>query len=143
MPASLRGASGSAPVTSCETRSGGKWHAGAGLSSFGHCTTPHEVCDCPHQAAHYHIVGVHLWHGTWRKFRFHKEHDIHLVQRSVCRDIGPYPHPGSSSDQVMWNLWSTKWHCGRFCPSTSVSPANSHSTDCSTLIIIYHPGLAQ
>jgi hypothetical protein len=22
-------------------------------------------------------------------------------------------------------------------------PANSHSTDCSTLIIIYHPGLVQ
>jgi hypothetical protein len=28
----------------------------------------------------------------------------------------------------------------RFCPRASVSPANSHSTDCSTLII-YHPGL--
>jgi hypothetical protein len=25
----------------------------------------------------------------------------------------------------------------------SVSPANSHSTDCSTSIIIYHPGLVQ
>jgi hypothetical protein len=32
---------------------------------------------------------------------------------------------------------------GRFSPSTSVSPANSHSTDCSTIIIIYHPGLVQ
>jgi hypothetical protein len=39
--------------------------------------------------------------------------------------------------------------CGRqsgagsgFLPSTSVSPANSHSTDCYTLII-YHPGLVQ
>jgi hypothetical protein len=27
--------------------------------------------------------------------------------------------------------------------STSVSPANSHSTDCSTIIIIYHLGLVQ
>jgi hypothetical protein len=35
-----------------------------------------------------------------------------------------------------------KWHWGRFSPSTSVSPANSHSTDCSTSII-YHPGLVQ
>jgi hypothetical protein len=27
-------------------------------------------------------------------------------------------------------------------PGTSVSPANSHSTDCSTIIIIiYHPGV--
>jgi hypothetical protein len=35
---------------------------------------------------------------------------------------------------------------GRFSPSTSVSPANSHSTGCSTfiiIIIIYHPGLVQ
>jgi hypothetical protein len=24
-----------------------------------------------------------------------------------------------------------------------VSPVNSHSTDCSTFIIIYHPGLVQ
>jgi hypothetical protein len=37
-------------------------------------------------------------------------------------------------------LWWTKWHWGRFSPSTSVSPANSHSTDCSTLII-YNLGL--
>jgi hypothetical protein len=31
---------------------------------------------------------------------------------------------------------------GRFSLSTSVSPANSHSTECSTLIT-YHPGLVQ
>jgi hypothetical protein len=35
----------------------------------------------------------------------------------------------------------TKWHWGRFSSSTSVSLANSHSTDCSTLI--YHLGLVQ
>jgi hypothetical protein len=32
---------------------------------------------------------------------------------------------------------------GGFSPSTSVSPANSLSTDCSTFIIVYHPGLVQ
>jgi hypothetical protein len=32
----------------------------------------------------------------------------------------------------MWDLWWTKWHWGRFSPSTSAS----HSTDCSTFIII-------
>jgi hypothetical protein len=32
----------------------------------------------------------------------------------------------------MWDLWWTKWHWGRFSPSTSVSPANSHSTGYST-----------
>jgi hypothetical protein len=30
-----------------------------------------------------------------------------------------------------------------FSPSTSVAPANSHSTDCSTIIMICHPGLVQ
>jgi hypothetical protein len=38
--------------------------------------------------------------------------------------------------QVMWDLWWTKWHWGRFSPSISVSPANSHSISCSTLIIV-------
>jgi hypothetical protein len=50
--------------------------------------------------------------------------------------------PGSSLGQVMWDLWWTKWHWGRFSPNTSVSPANSHSTDSSTLVI-YHPGLVK
>jgi hypothetical protein len=39
-------------------------------------------------------------------------------------------------------LWWTKWHWGRFSPSTSVSPADSRSTDCSTFIM-YHPSLVQ
>jgi hypothetical protein len=44
--------------------------------------------------------------------------------------------------QVRWGFWWTKWHWGRFSPSTSVSPVNFHSTDYSTLII-YHPALVQ
>jgi hypothetical protein len=53
----------------------------------------------------------------------------------------------------MWVLWWTKWHWGRFSPSTSDAPATSHSIDCSTfifiiiiiiiIIIIYHPWLVQ
>jgi hypothetical protein len=43
----------------------------------------------------------------------------------------------------MWDLWWTWWHWGKFSPNTSVSPANSHSTGCSTIIIIYHLGLVQ
>jgi hypothetical protein len=35
----------------------------------------------------------------------------------------------------------TKWRWGRFSPSTSVSPANLHSTNCSTITLIYHLGL--
>jgi hypothetical protein len=36
----------------------------------------------------------------------------------------------------MWDLWWTKWRWGRFSSSTSVSPANLHSTNFSTIIII-------
>jgi hypothetical protein len=44
----------------------------------------------------------------------------------------------------MWDLWWTKWRWGRFSPGTSVTPANSHSIYCSTIIIIIsQPGLVQ
>jgi hypothetical protein len=35
----------------------------------------------------------------------------------------------------MWGFWWTKRHWGRFSPSTSVSPANHHSTNFSIIII--------
>jgi hypothetical protein len=41
----------------------------------------------------------------------------------------------------MWDLWWTKWRWGRFTPSTSVSPANLHFTNFSTITITYHPEL--
>jgi hypothetical protein len=44
---------------------------------------------------------------------------------------------------VMWNLWWTKWRWGRFSPSSSVSLANLHSTNFSTITITYHMGLVQ
>jgi hypothetical protein len=43
----------------------------------------------------------------------------------------------------MWDLWWTKWHWDRFSLSTSASPANLHSTNCSTITIIYHLGPVQ
>jgi hypothetical protein len=36
----------------------------------------------------------------------------------------------------MWDLWWTNWRWGRFSPSTWVSLANLHSTNCSINIII-------
>jgi hypothetical protein len=62
-----------------------------------------------------------------------------------CRSSGGQPPashhggPGSSPAQVVWDLWRTERHWGRFPPCTSVSPA----TNCSTIITIYHPGLVQ
>jgi hypothetical protein len=40
----------------------------------------------------------------------------------------------------MWDLWWTKWRWGRFSPSTSVSPANLHSTNFCTITITYQRG---
>jgi hypothetical protein len=37
----------------------------------------------------------------------------------------------------MWDLWWTKWCWDMFSLSTSVSPANLHSADCSTITIIW------
>jgi hypothetical protein len=48
--------------------------------------------------------------------------------------------PDSSQGQVMWDLWWMKWHLGRFSPTVYLA---DHSTDCSTLTIIYHSGLVQ
>jgi hypothetical protein len=41
---------------------------------------------------------------------------------------------GAIPGEVMWDLLLTKWHWGSFSPSTSVSTANSHSTNCSNFI---------
>jgi hypothetical protein len=43
--------------------------------------------------------------------------------------------PGSSPGLIKWDLWWTKCRWGRFSPSTSVSPADLHSTKFSILII--------
>jgi hypothetical protein len=42
--------------------------------------------------------------------------------------------PGSNPGRVICHLWWAEWHWSRFSPSTSVSPSNSHSVVCSTLI---------
>jgi hypothetical protein len=43
----------------------------------------------------------------------------------------------------MWDLWWRKWQLGQVFSEYFGFSANSHSTDCSTFIIIYHPGLVQ
>jgi hypothetical protein len=60
--------------------------------------------------------------------------DLSSDSRRGCRGWG--------QGQIMWDMWWTKWHWGRFSLITSVSSANSRSTGCSTLIT-YHLGLVQ
>jgi hypothetical protein len=47
---------------------------------------------------------------------------------------------GLKSKQGRGLTWS-KWRWGTFSPSTSVSPASLHSTNCSTITLIYRLGL--
>jgi hypothetical protein len=51
--------------------------------------------------------------------------------------------PGSIPGQVMWILRWTMWHWGRFSPSTLVSPAKYHSSDRSTMIIVWGGTIGQ
>jgi hypothetical protein len=49
-----------------------------------------------------------------------------LYRRAITQVAGfPPRRPGFAPGQVMWDLWRTKWHWGRFYPSTSVSPGHA------------------
>jgi hypothetical protein len=63
---------------------------------------------------------------------------------SNCQSLASHRGgPGSIPGLVKWDLWWTKWRWGGFSPSTSVSLANLHSTNCSTITLTYHLGLVQ
>jgi hypothetical protein len=67
---------------------------------------------------------------------------ITAVGRAIAQAVSRWLPTAAAWGLVKWDLWWTKWQWGRFSPSTSVSPANSHSTDSSTFIV-YHLGLVQ
>jgi hypothetical protein len=69
--------------------------------------------------------------------------DINKVYLELTNHLSDRSGPGSIPGLVKWDLWWTKWRWGRFSPSTSVSPANLHSTNCSTVTLTYHLGLVQ
>jgi hypothetical protein len=67
-------------------------------------------------------------------------------QKKVAEQGPPASHrgcPGSSPGQIMWDFLWTKWHWGMFSLSIPVSPVNLHSTNYSTITLIYHLGLVQ
>jgi hypothetical protein len=76
-------------------------------------------------------------------FAFLSDSSGRAIAQAVSRWLPTVVARGSSPGLVMWDLWWTKWRCGRFSPSSSVSPANLHSTNCSTIILIYHLGFVQ
>jgi hypothetical protein len=69
-----------------------------------------------------------------------------FVRRAIAHAVSLWL-PTSAAARVWAQVRSCwicgKWRWGRFSPSTSVSPANLHSTNCSTTTIIYHLGLIQ
>jgi heme/copper-type cytochrome/quinol oxidase subunit 2 len=66
-----------------------------------------------------------------------------LARGHILSETDAGKGPGSIAGLVKLDLWWTKWRWGRFSPSTSVSPANLHSTNCSTITLTYHLGLVQ
>jgi hypothetical protein len=71
----------------------------------------------------------------------HQEVDYYLILfgHSSGR-FSPASHSGAQGlilSRIMWDMWWTKWHWSRLFQSTSVSHANSHSTNYS--IIMNHP----
>jgi hypothetical protein len=65
------------------------------------------------------------------------------IAQAVSRWLPTAAVRGPSPGLIMWDLWWTKWRWGRFSLSTSVSPANLHSTNYSTIILICHLGFVQ
>jgi hypothetical protein len=69
------------------------------------------------------------------------------LSRATAQAVSPWPPTAAARvlkpGLVMWDLWWTKWRWGSFYQSTSVSPANLHSTNFSIITITYHPGLVQ
>jgi hypothetical protein len=55
------------------------------------------------------------------------------IAPGVSRWLPQYCGPGSIPSLVMWDLLRTKWRWGSFSSSTLVSPANLHSSNCSTI----------
>jgi hypothetical protein len=72
---------------------------------------------------------------------------ITMLGRAIAQAVSPWLPTAAaqvrSRGLVKWDLWWTKWRWGRIYPSTSVSPANLHSTNCSTITLTYHLGLVQ
>jgi hypothetical protein len=63
------------------------------------------------------------------------------IAQAVSRWLPTAAVRGSKPDLGIWDLWWDKVALGRFSPSTSVSPAIVvHSTNYSTIALIYHPG---
>jgi hypothetical protein len=61
--------------------------------------------------------------------------NVKAVPNSNGRSLPSHRGRPGSCPGSMCVLWWTKWHWGRFSPSTSVSPANHHSTNFSIPIM--------
>jgi ribosomal protein L37AE/L43A len=76
------------------------------------------------------ILSKHLWKGR-------------AIAQAISRWL---PTVAARVRARVWSCGICGGHSGargRFSPSTSVSPANLHSTNYFTITLIYHPGLIQ
>jgi hypothetical protein len=58
-----------------------------------------------------------------------------ILGRAIAQAVSRQFPTAVARDQIMWSLYWTKWHWGRFPRHTSISFGNSHPTDCSRLNI--------
>jgi hypothetical protein len=79
--------------------------------------------------SHVYRIGQNKWQSEWAKCGGRAHAPTLLTDGNSVTDVA--------------DLWRTKWRWGRLSPSTSVSPANLHSNNCSTITFTYHLGLVQ
>jgi hypothetical protein len=102
------------------------------------------------------IFVAHLSGSLSRKFGMHNslefEDSWHQDDGAVCQHMKTVDPSKQKpiivcflhvNKRLMHEKAELKWRRGSFSPSTSVSPANLHSTNCSTIILFYHLGFVQ
>jgi hypothetical protein len=69
-----------------------------------------------------------------------------MIGRAIAQAVSscnPTARPGFDPGSGQVGFVVVKVALGRISPSTSVSPDNLHSTNCSTITLTYHLGLVQ
>jgi hypothetical protein len=106
----------------------GGWISSEAWSTLSHSTAASEVLSTPAVLKPTGYIHSQKYGRAITQAISHRLPAALALVRAQVRSCGIYGRQSGTGD--------------RFSPNTSFSPVNSHSTDCSTLII-YHPGLVQ
>jgi hypothetical protein len=89
------------------------------------------------------LLSASRWYLTRLVLRpWSQRRHIPSIARAIAQAVSRWVPTAAARVQTrvffMWDLRWAKWCWGRFSASTSVSPPNFYSTNCSTITIIYH-----